>query len=115
MRARSAADHNHRYLFGWVPTKQGDTDLGAWQWGGTLVVHEVYQRLDRSLGVRIPGTEPRSLSAADGQASIVVADLPADQLFLVTLQLTAHARSFAIRLFENDLGTAYAFTVRGGE
>lgn len=126
--ARSAADHNHRYLFGWVPTKQGDTDLGAWQWGGTLVVHEVYQRLDRSLGVRIPGTvraalptaaptmtEPRSLSAADGQASIVVADLPADQLFLVTLQLTAHARSFAIRLFENDLGTAYAFTVRGGE
>jgi beta-fructofuranosidase len=126
--ARSAADHNHRYLFGWVPTKQGDTDLGAWQWGGTLVVHEVYQRLNRSLGVRIPGTvraalptaaptmtEPRSLSAADGQASIVVADLPADQPFLVTLQLTAHARSFAIRLFENDLGTAYAFTVRGGE
>lgn len=91
-------------------------------------MHEVYQRLDRSLGVRIPGTvraalptaaptmtEPRSLSAADGQASIVVADLPADQPFLVTLQLTAHARSFAIRLFENDLGTAYAFTVRGGE
>jgi beta-fructofuranosidase len=97
---------------------------GAARWSCT----EVYQRLDRSLGVRIPGTvraalptaaptmtEPRSLSAADGQASIVVADLPADQPFLVTLQLTAHARSFAIRLFENDLGTAYAFTVRGGE
>ena len=62
--ARSAADHNHRYLFGWVPTKQGDTDLGAWVWGGTLVVHEVYQRLDRSLGVRIPGTVRAALPTA---------------------------------------------------
>jgi Glycosyl hydrolases family 32 N-terminal domain len=73
--ARSAADHNHRYLFGWVPTKQGDTDLGAWQWGGTLVVHEVYQRLDRSLGVRIPRHRARSVThrrAHDDRAPVAI-------------------------------------------
>lgn len=126
--ARSAADESHRYLFGWVPTKEGDRDLGGWQWGGTLVVHEVYQRQDRSLGVRIPDTvtaafatvaplitERTTLSAADGQTSVTLAELPDEQPFLITFQISAEARSFAIRLFENDLGDAYAFTVRAGE
>ena len=30
--------------FVWVPTKENEDDRNKWQWGGTLVVHEVYQR-----------------------------------------------------------------------
>ena len=52
--ARSFTDGNRRYLFGWVPTKENEHDLGNWQWGGTLVVHEVYARPDGTLGVKAP-------------------------------------------------------------
>lgn len=47
--ARSWSDGNKRYLFGWVPTKEGN---GNWQWGRTLVVHETYQREDSTLGAK---------------------------------------------------------------
>jgi beta-fructofuranosidase len=126
--ARSAADSTSRYLFGWVPSKEGETDLGGWQWGGTLVVHQLHQRPDRSLGVGIPDTvrsafetgtpaiaEASLLSAADGQARLRLAPLPAGQPCLISLRVTARARSFAIRLFENDLGEAYAYTFRTAE
>ena len=52
--AKTASDGVKRYLFGWNPTKEGDTDKGLWQWGGSLVVHEIYQHADGSLGVKIP-------------------------------------------------------------
>jgi beta-fructofuranosidase len=128
--ARSASDGNHRYLFGWVATKKGDDDLGAWQWGGTLVVHEVYQRDDRSLGVRIPGTvrsalgRPESviseavrLSAPDGRTVRELGTLPADDPYRISLRIRPEsARSFAIRLFEDEnRSDGYAFTFRVGE
>ncbi|WP_168207463.1 glycoside hydrolase family protein [Microlunatus elymi] len=128
--ARSASDGDHRYLFGWVPTKEHEDDLGAWQWGGTLVVHEVYQRPDRSLGVRIPETvrcalprtthlinEPVQLSSPDGRSGQQLADLPDGGAFLINLRLRPESlRSFAIRLFTDPTGTdGYAFTFRPGE
>ena len=54
--AKSAADGTHRYLFGWLATREGNRDDGTWQWGGNLVVHELYQREDGTLAVRMPGT-----------------------------------------------------------
>lgn len=54
--ARTATNGKERYLFGWVPTKWGEDERNQWQWAGTLVVHEVYQREDGTLGVRIPKT-----------------------------------------------------------
>ncbi|SDS02511.1 glycoside hydrolase family protein [Microlunatus soli] len=128
--ARSASDGEHRYLFGWVATKEGDDDLGAWQWGGTLVVHEVYQRADRSLGVRIPETvraafspatelitEPIVVSAADGRQTVELGETPAGEPFLVSMTVIPRTlRSFAIGLFGDRAGTdGYAFTVRAGE
>jgi beta-fructofuranosidase len=127
--ARSAADGEHRYLFGWVPTKEGEDDLGAVQWGGTLVVHEVYQREDHSLGVRIPekvlaafGPErslvdqPTTLTAADGRRTIMIGTVD-QQPTLLRLRLRPERnRSFAIRLFADEsTGDGYAFTVRAGE
>ncbi|WP_405001268.1 glycoside hydrolase family protein [Geochorda subterranea] len=52
--AKTCSDGVRRYVFGWIPTKTGDSDYGEWQWGGTMAVHEIVQRPDGSLGVRMP-------------------------------------------------------------
>jgi beta-fructofuranosidase len=52
--AKTASDGAHRYLFGWVATRARDSDEGHWEWGGNLVVHELWQREDGTLGVRPP-------------------------------------------------------------
>jgi beta-fructofuranosidase len=67
--AKSASDGERRYLFGWNPTRQGDTDSGAWQWGANLVVHELRQQIDGALTV----SQPESVAAAY--------DIPAAMVF----------------------------------
>lgn len=52
--AKSAGDGNRRFLFGWLPTREGDRDSGGWQWGGTLVVHEIWQTSEGWLAVKPP-------------------------------------------------------------
>lgn len=63
--AKSASDGTKRYLFGWNPTKRDDLfgwnppqaagqDYDTWDWGGNLVVHEIFQRPDGTLGTRVP-------------------------------------------------------------
>ncbi len=58
--AKSASDGDRRFLFGWNPTREGDRDTGVFQWGGSLVAHEIFQRADGTLGVR----PPESVTAA---------------------------------------------------
>lgn len=53
--AKTATDGQKRYLFGWNPTKNG-SDYKPWEWGGNLVVHEVFQRENGLLGVKMPET-----------------------------------------------------------
>jgi beta-fructofuranosidase len=48
--------NGHRILFGWVATKANCDDKSNYEWAGTFVAHEVYQREDGTLGVRIPET-----------------------------------------------------------
>lgn len=48
--------NGQRILFGWVPTKIDCDDRKNFEWAGTFVAHEVYQREDGTLGVRIPDT-----------------------------------------------------------
>jgi len=52
--AKSASDGKYRFLFGWNPTRSGAKDKGDWDWGGNLVVHELFQERDGRLGVKIP-------------------------------------------------------------
>lgn len=54
--AKTAGDGRRRYVFGWLPTREGETDDGRWQWGGNLVVHEIRQQADGTLAVRAPQT-----------------------------------------------------------
>lgn len=48
--------NGHRILFGWVATKEECDDRNNYEWAGTFVPHEIYQREDGSLGVKIPDT-----------------------------------------------------------
>lgn len=52
--AKSLELRGRRYFAGWIPTKEGETDDGAWQWAGELAVHEVGQEPDGSLAFRLP-------------------------------------------------------------
>lgn len=65
--AKSVSDGYKRYLFGWNPTKNDDLfgwnppkapgkDYNTWDWGGNLIVHEITQRPDGTLGVNVPAT-----------------------------------------------------------
>lgn len=126
--ARSATDGEHRYLFGWVPTRTEGLPRGDWEWGGTLVVHEVYQRMDGSLGVAPPagvraafGDSARldavQASSAGGVAEHEVATASTD-LFRLSgkVKFTAGTRSASIRLFEDAAtGQGYEFQLLFGE
>ena len=58
--AKTAADGNRRFIFGWNPTRDDNNDNRSWQWGGNLVVHEVVQERDGTLSVRMPETVERA-------------------------------------------------------
>ena len=128
--ARSASDGQQRYLFGWVPTKEHEDDLGNWQWGGTLVVHEVYRRGDGTLGVKPPEgvahafahqnrliDTAMTLRTQDSCAETYLARNTGDLFKLeVTLTFSPDTRAFGIRLFEDEAsGDAYAFSFQIGE
>jgi beta-fructofuranosidase len=51
---KTAGDGANRYLFGWIPTREGSKDYRPWQWGGALVVHQLWQKADGTLAVRPP-------------------------------------------------------------
>ncbi|HJA32372.1 MAG TPA: family 43 glycosylhydrolase [Candidatus Eisenbergiella pullicola] len=52
--AKTLWDGRKRYLFGWLASREGEADSGNWQWGGNMLVHELYQKEDKSLAVRMP-------------------------------------------------------------
>jgi len=96
--AKTVKLNGARYLCGWNPTKQKATDEGAWEWGGSLVVHELYQRADGTLGQRIPegvknafgdiiykgGYELGEL----GKATFNMIDIELPEAFLVSFDVT---------------------------
>lgn len=52
--AKTASDGDRRLLFGWASVKTGDEDAGKYEWGGTLVAHELGQRADGTLRAFMP-------------------------------------------------------------
>ena len=61
--ARTFCLNGQRVLFGWVPTKENCDDTKNFEWGGTFLPHEICQRDDGSLGVKIPDTIWNSFSS----------------------------------------------------
>lgn len=60
--AKTASDGRARFLFGWNPTREGNHDNGRWQWGGNLVVHQLVQQSDGTLGVQLPAAVKAAIS-----------------------------------------------------
>ena len=54
--AKTASDGNKRYLFGWNPIRHLEIDNENWQWGGTIVPHELVQDENGYLHVKAPDT-----------------------------------------------------------
>ena len=59
--AKTAGDGKRRFIFGWNPTKNRDIfrfwtekwqlkDYRTWDWGGDMVIHELFQQPDGDLG-----------------------------------------------------------------
>src|SRR5262249_44983496 len=60
--AKTASDGTRRFLFGWNATREQEQDYRPWQWGGTLVVHEIVQEADGSLSVRLPDSVAKAFA-----------------------------------------------------
>ena len=52
--AKTAEFEGHRYLCGWIGRKSEPKDTGYYDWAGSLLVHELVQKEDGTLGVREP-------------------------------------------------------------
>ena len=59
--AKTASDGKRRYLFGWLATRDQNKDYRSWNWGGNLVVHELWQAPDGTLNVRVPESVDRAI------------------------------------------------------
>jgi beta-fructofuranosidase len=119
---RTAQTGGRRILFGWIPTKENDSDLGNFQWGGTFMPHEIVQRGDSSLGVKIPDTvwaafnrEERKgdldIHAASSCKEEVIEKASGDLFRLeANIVFSEHTHAFAVKLYENSgTGEGYQF------
>ncbi|UCH33580.1 MAG: hypothetical protein JSV65_13550 [Armatimonadota bacterium] len=53
--AKTLSDDKRRLLFGWVPTREGEKDSGAWEWGGDLgLPRQLEVAEDGGLVIRCP-------------------------------------------------------------
>lgn len=59
--AKTASNGKRRYLFGWLSTRDQNKDYRGWNWGGNLMVHELWQAGDGTLHVRVPSTVDAAL------------------------------------------------------
>lgn len=111
-----------RFAVGWIPTREGSTDDGPWQFAGDMAVHEVHQKSDGTLGFSLPTSikdafgrargaqvrpvtggwtdEGRLLSAnvPDGWAVAVGETLPPTCVVSVDIDVTLGARAIGIVL-----------------
>jgi beta-fructofuranosidase len=85
--SKTAERDGRRFFFGWIASKEGNTDDGPWQWAGTMSVLEARQNADGTLGfaladelvdsfwedvpVSLTNELPTRLEALDGYSAIV--------------------------------------------
>lgn len=117
-----------RVLFGWVGTKESNDDAKNYEWGGTFVPHEVYQREDGTLGCRPVDTlwaafdrrEPIAdtvIEAPHKRVNKVLARDCGDLFsFEADVSFEPGTRQFGLRLFENEqTGRSYQFIFKVDE
>lgn len=60
---KTAGDDQRRLAFGWISTRRDGTDFGSWEWGGTMIVHELAQDVDSGDLYVLPTKAMRKLFA----------------------------------------------------
>lgn len=126
--ARTFAMDGKHYLFGWVPTKEGDTDKGLFQWGGACVPHQLYQREDGTLGCAMPDTVRAAFVEGENLEDVALAAAPARQekvlredggdFFKLELDVSFQegTSTFGLRFYGNqETGESYQYLFHVGE
>ena len=100
-----------RFLTGWVATKEDENDQNIWDWGGALVPHQIIQKEDKTLGVKLPEniiknfkeTIPFSSFELEKQFGkkerVIVPEIKDYFLFETTLTIASKTKEFALKLF----------------
>ncbi|MGW5611378.1 family 43 glycosylhydrolase [Streptomyces sp. NPDC003753] len=110
--AKSADWCGRRIFAGWIASREGGTDDGAWQWAGTLSLLEAWQNEDGTLAFAPPaeildgfdhatptGLGPTVLSAPDGHRVAVGTEmLPEQYLLRAEFIVTADTAEYGLLL-----------------
>ncbi len=125
--AKSAGGDGCRWLFGWIPSRAGNSDQGIWQWGGCLCVHQLCQREDGTLYVRVPHTVWKAaggrtvdggtchLEAKAGMKTIRLSELPEVCALECAVEMDAQAVEILLHMDEAlDEGTMIRLDQAGG-
>jgi beta-fructofuranosidase len=102
--AKTASDGKNRFLFGWVPTRQENTDSKPWMWGGNLLVHQLVQKEDGTLGTCIPEYIDRRLQTAFLKHPALRLDTPYSTQVFTLLHETPSAYKLSM---ECEIGSGY--------
>lgn len=112
--ARTFCLNGQRVLFGWVPTKENCDDTKNFEWGGTFLPHEICQRDDGSLGVKIPDTIWNSFSSpvfledlfidssVKRKEVILYQECGTTYRLEANVKISAGVRWFGIRFYEDE-------------
>lgn len=122
--SKTLALDGERYFVGWIASKEGDRDDGAWQWAGTMATLQAHQRVDGSLRFDLPeavkaaysdeddvtsafrprnGADPTvGAGAATRYASWVGPELPTEALVSMDIDLAADTKSLGLLLRTSD-------------
>nr|ACL11837.1 hypothetical protein [Arthrobacter globiformis] len=116
--AKSAADGDRRYLFGWVTNGRGGQDDAPWLWGGNLAVHELAQAADGTLQVRMPDVvrhrlgvapadrlEPIDVSAPHGRADAAIPGVPRAGVLDLAITWSEGTKAFGIEYRVDDVSS----------
>ena len=120
--------NGQRILFGWVATKDKDDDDENFIWAGTFMAHEVYQKEDGTLGVRIPETVWNAFDKEEKKDDFVI-DTPTKSSevvvgrntgdifkFEVDVEFLEGTRTFGVRFYEDeDKAESYQFVFNSGK
>lgn len=120
--------NGHRILFGWVATKEDCDDKKNYEWAGTFVPHEVYQREDGTLGVKIPDTVWNAFTDREKTEDFVIESRGkrTEKIirekcgtlysFEADITFSKGTRAFGVRCYDNDeTQEAYQFIFQCNE
>lgn len=120
--------NGHRILFGWVATKEDCDDRKNYEWAGTFVPHEVYQREDGTLGVKIPDTvwdaftnreklEECMIESPEGRKEKIMKEHCGDLFsFEADVTFSEGTHSFGIRVYDDaETEQSYQFIFQCNE